>query len=79
MGGAWKPFLPSCPLSAELQVDERLTRRVVPAGDVRPRRREELAQERLVTGGDRATVEPSAFEPSAVQFREGKMPSRAMM
>ncbi len=74
MRGAREPLLPPRPLSPELKVEERLARRVVPAGDVRPRGREELAEKRLVARGD----EPS-LKPGTVQFREGKMPCRAMM
>ena len=74
MRGTRESFFPSRPLSTELQVEERRTRRIVPVRDVRPRRREELAQERLVTRGDGAP-----FQPGTVQFREGKMPCRAMM
>jgi hypothetical protein len=71
--GVGEARLPPQPLSAELQVEEGRARGVLPLGDVRPRRCEELTQERLVGGGDR-----TPFDPGDAQFREGKMPSRAM-
>ena len=58
--GVGEARLPARPLSAELEVEERLARRVVPAGDIGPRRRKELAQERLVGGGDRLAARAGA-------------------
>ncbi len=65
--------LPLQPLRPELQIEERLAWSVLPPGDIGPRRDEEVAEERLICCGDSTPLE------RAVQFREGKMPCRAMM